>query len=92
MNSVKRVRALISGRVQGVFFRVNTKHRAVSLGLFGWVKNNQDGTVEAVFEGEDKKIEEILKWCRKGPFFASVKDIKVFEESYKREFNSFSVR
>ena len=80
MNSVKRVRVLISGRVQGVFFRATTRNRADSLGIFGWVKNNQDGTVEAVFEGEDKKIEEILKWCR------------VFEESYKGEFNSFSVR
>jgi len=92
MNSVKRVRVLISGRVQGVFFRATTRNRADSLGIFGWVKNNQDGTVEAVFEGEDKKIEEILKWCRKGPFFARVQDVRVFEESYKGEFNSFSVR
>ena len=89
---MRRVRVLISGRVQGVFFRGSTKHKSDSIGLFGWVKNNLDGTVEAVFEGEDEKIEQILKWCRRGPFFARVKDVKVFEENYKDEFKSFSVR
>ncbi|HET9324231.1 MAG TPA: acylphosphatase [Gaiellaceae bacterium] len=72
-----RARAVIRGRVQGVFFRAETRERARSLGLGGWVRNNADGTVEAVFEGDRERIESMLAWCRRGPAFAQVDDVAV---------------
>jgi acylphosphatase len=91
---VKKVRAhvLIKGRVQGVFFRAETRSQAYSLGITGWVRNRWDGNVEAVFEGEDQKVQKMIGWCYKGPPFAVVEDVEVKWEEYKGEFTSFSVR
>jgi acylphosphatase len=72
-----RARVVIRGRVQGVFFRAETRDRARSLGLRGWVRNVPDGTVEAVFEGERERIESLLVWCRRGPALADVDDVEV---------------
>lgn len=63
--------------MQGVFFRVETRDRARSLGLAGWVRNVPDGTVEAVFEGDCERIESILAWCRQGPALAQVDEVQV---------------
>jgi acylphosphatase len=71
------VRAVVHGRVQGVFFRAEAQQRARSLGLAGWVRNSPDGTVEAVFEGDRERIESMLAWCRKGPALAHVEDVAV---------------
>lgn len=68
---------LVRGRVQGVFFRAETRSRAVSLGLGGWVRNNPDGTVEAAFEGERERVESMVEWCRRGPTLAQVEDVEV---------------
>lgn len=76
----KRIHVLISGRVQGVCFRGETKRMADSLGITGWVKNTRDGRVEAVFEGEESAITSILEWCRKGPPLARVTHLDVIEE------------
>ncbi len=73
----KRMRVLVEGRVQGVFFRANTKKKAEKLGLSGWVKNLDDGRVEAVFEGEGKGLQEILSFCEIGPKLAKVEDVSV---------------
>ncbi|MDD5447979.1 MAG: acylphosphatase [Actinomycetota bacterium] len=73
----KRARVLISGKVQGVFFRFETRDVAQSLGLGGWVRNLPDGSVEAVFEGEGKAVERAIEWCRRGPSLAQVKDVQV---------------
>ena len=81
----------IEGNVQGVFFRANTRDKAVSLEITGWVKNLSDGRVEAVFEGEDEAIKEILEFCREAPFGAKVDDMEIKEEPYKGEFESFEV-
>ncbi|UCG93871.1 MAG: acylphosphatase [Candidatus Aerophobus sp.] len=91
---VKKVRAhvLIKGRVQGVFFRAETRSQAYSLGLTGWVRNRWGGSVEAVFEGEDQKVRKMIAWCYKGPPSAVVEDVEVEWEDYKGEFASFSVR
>lgn len=78
---MRRVRARISGRVQGVFFRASCADRANALGLSGWVRNASDGGVEAVFEGEDAGVESMLAWCRKGPPYAQVDDVEVLEEA-----------
>ncbi len=61
-----RARALITGRVQGVAYRYETQWAAERLGVSGWVRNRADGSVEAVFEGERPKVEEMLAWCREG--------------------------
>jgi acylphosphatase len=87
-----RVHLYVSGLVQGVFFRQNTKQKAQSLGVFGWVRNLPDGRVEAVFEGEEPQIKEIVEFCNKGPSTAKVENVEVAWEAFKGEFNGFSVR
>lgn len=77
---MKRVHVVISGKVQGVGFRASTRRRANNLELAGWVKNTEDGDVEAVFEGEKDNIQEMLEWCQKGPSLARVMDVEVEEE------------
>ena len=82
----------VSGAVQGVFFRQNTCQQAKQRELKGWVRNLPDGRVEAVFEGEKKEIEKVIKWARKGPVLANVKKVEVFWEKYKGEFSEFEIR
>jgi len=77
------VHVLISGRVQGVFFRAETRDRARSLGIAGWVRNNPDGTVEAVFEGPRGRVESLVSWCGRGPRGAAVEDVEVTWEEPK---------
>ena len=67
----------VHGRVQGVFFRMETRDRARSLGLDGWVRNCPDGTVEAVFEGDRARVESMVDWCGRGPAGARVDDVDV---------------
>jgi acylphosphatase len=77
---VKRVRVRIRGRVQGVFFRAETRARAESLGLAGLVVNNPDGSVEAVFEGPADRVDSLVDWCRRGPSGARVDGLEVVDE------------
>lgn len=72
-----RAHVFISGRVQGVFFRMYTQREAQALKLGGWVKNLPDGRVEAVFEGEKEAVNEMLAWCWSGSPSAEVSDVKV---------------
>jgi len=74
---MKRARVVVRGSVQGVFFRTETRDRARSLGVAGWVRNVPDGTVEAVFEGNDEKVDSMVEWCRRGPSGAGVDDVEV---------------
>jgi acylphosphatase len=78
---MRRVRARILGRVQGVFFRTSCAERAEALGLTGWIRNTSEGAVEAVFEGEDARIEAMLAWCREGPPNAQVDGVEAVEET-----------
>lgn len=87
-----RCHVLISGRVQGVFFRQNTLQKAKTFGLKGWVRNTKDGKVEAVFEGEKEKIEKILEWAKRGPLLAKVEKVEVKWEDFKNEFDDFEIR
>ena len=91
MEKKVRVHILISGRVQGVFFRDNTRKQAQKLGIFGWVRNLEDNRVEAVFEGKKEKLEKILEWAKKGPMFARVDNIDIQWQEYKNEFQNFEV-
>ena len=86
-----RVHLIIEGRVQGVWFRESTKRKALSLGVYGWVRNLPDGTVEVVAEGDEDKVRELVKWCHKGPPAAEVTNVREQEEEYIGEFSSFNV-
>lgn len=70
------IRVLIFGRVQGVFFRTSAKRLAKQFGLTGWIKNLDNGQVEAVFEGSPKTMEKMIAWCRHGPPLAQVTDLQ----------------
>jgi acylphosphatase len=74
---VVRARAVITGRVQGVFYRASCRDEAAALGLAGWVRNNPDGSVEAEFEGPEADVLKILEWCRRGPPTAGVDRVTV---------------
>lgn len=91
MNDV-RAYVLVRGHVQGVFFRGHTQRRANSLGVTGWVCNLANGQVEAVFEGNETKVRDLITWCRQGPPNALVTDVDVRYEPYTGAFLSFSVR
>jgi acylphosphatase len=75
-----RKRAVVSGRVQGVFFRDTARRRAEAAGVTGWVTNTPEGAVEAVFEGEPDAVEEMVEFCRRGPSRAEVASVEVVEE------------
>jgi acylphosphatase len=92
MEEKVRAHAFISGRVQGVFFRMETKRAAQRLGVFGWVRNLRDGNVEAVFEGDETRIDAMINWCKEGPPHAHVTDVKVDFEKYTGEFDSFEIK
>ena len=86
-----RAHVIVEGRVQGVFFRHNTQETASRLGLKGWVKNRMDGTVEALFEGDRDKVDEIIQWCHHGPSAARVENVHVTWERYAGDCDDFSV-
>ena len=70
--SQRRARVRIHGLVQGVFFRAEARDRARSLGVAGWIRNEPDGSVEAVFEGPGERVESLVRWCQRGPRGARV--------------------
>lgn len=83
---------IVHGFVQGVWFRQSTKDEAMRLGVAGWVRNLPDGSVEAVFEGEKKKVEEIVGWCHRGPSGAQVAKVDVSWAPFTGEFFHFDIR
>lgn len=87
-----RAHVFVSGDVQGVFFRSNTRSSAIRLEVKGWVRNLFDGRVEAIFEGEKAQVEQMLEFCKRGPPGAAVDSVEVKWEKYKDEFDSFEVR
>ena len=88
---MKRVRVLVEGTVQGVWFRESTRREAERLGVRGWVRNLPDGRVEAVLEGEPGAVDAAVEWCRTGPPTARVEGVTVAEESPPREPPGFKV-
>lgn len=83
---------IISGRVQGVFYRASCQEVAQSYGLKGYVKNLPTGQVEVLAQGEKEKIEKLIIWCKKGPPGASVNNVSVEWEEVKGNFNGFEVK
>lgn len=86
-----RAHIYVSGKVQGVFFRSGTKDKAEELALTGWVRNLDDGRVEAVFEGEKGNVEKMVEWAWKGPGYAKVEKVENIPEKYTGEFSRFVV-
>jgi len=91
MTGKVRFHVIVSGKVQGVCFRIETKRVAESYNVSGWVKNNRNGTVEAVFEGEKGDVVSVVKWCKKGPAHSNVSKVDISEENYTGEFRGFNV-
>lgn len=86
-----RAHVFVSGRVQGVFYRANTRENARDRGVDGWVKNLEDGRVEAVFEGPTEAVEEMVEWCHTGSPAAHVEDVEVEYGDPQGE-DEFSIR
>ena len=89
---MERLHAIVSGTVQGVFFRANTVSVATKLGLKGYVRNLPDGSVEVIAEGEKELLEKLLEWCSHGPEGAMVTKTETKWEENKNEFRDFRVR
>lgn len=87
-----RAHVVFEGRVQGVFFRANAKKCADALGVTGWVRNLYDGRVEALFEGEEEKVNQAIEWCASKQPYAKVDDKRVELSGSKEEFEDFSIR
>ena len=87
----KRFHIMISGRVQGVCFRAETRRTAMTLGLAGWVKNRPTGQVEALFEGDEQALAEMLAWCRQGPPLARVTGVAIMEEPFSGTLPDFKI-
>lgn len=81
----------ISGKVQGVYFRVSTQKVAEQLGITGWVCNLPDGDVQALFEGPKNAVEKIVSWCHQGPERAQVQNVNVEWGPYTGQFDRFSI-
>jgi len=83
---------LINGRVQGVFFRSETRREAIKYGVKGWTCNLPDGKVEAVFEGEEENVTKLVDFCQRGPPGSLVTTVDVLWENYTGEFSDFKIR
>jgi acylphosphatase len=86
-----RVHVFVSGFVQGVLFRYETRRHAAHRDVTGWVRNLRDGRVEAVFEGEKEVVEEMIEFCHRGPPEAIVKHVEVHWETPTDEYKNFFV-
>jgi acylphosphatase len=91
MEKKLKAHVVISGKVQGVFFRLETQRAAKSRNLTGWVKNMLEGSVESVFEGDEDKVESMIDWCRKGSSLSRVISVDVKREEYTGEFENFEI-
>lgn len=89
---LKRVHLLVSGKVQGVYYRQGMKETAEKNNVVGWVRNLPDNSVEAILEGDESNIDAVIDWSRLGPGGAFVEKLKVIEENHNSEFSEFEIR
>ena len=87
-----RAHVLVSGKVQGVFFRSRIRREADTRDVKGWVRNLPDGRVEAVFEGEEEAVNALIEFCKHGPPGARVTNADIKWESYRGEFADFKIK
>ena len=88
----KSVHILVTGKVQGVFFRQATKVIAIKNHVTGWVKNLESGQVEILLEGEDQNVNSIVEWCHNGPANSRVDEIKIEQQKFSGQYSNFEVR
>ncbi len=88
----KRWHFLVSGRVQGVYYRASTEQKATSLGITGFARNLPDGRVEIVAEGPEHQLDQLKTWCAEGPPDARVDSVDITAKTPTGEFRNFSVR
>jgi acylphosphatase len=88
----KRAHVFIAGRVQGVSFRYYTQQRALEYGVLGWVRNLWDGRVEAVFEGQEEALRQMVHWCHRGPSSARVDQVDLNWEEPSGSYRGFKIR
>ena len=89
---MKKVRIIVSGRVQGVGFRWSAQRKARQLELGGYVRNLVNGDVEIVAEGDEASVNRLIAWARQGPSAGRVDDLRVDARTHKREFEDFDIR
>lgn len=89
---MKTARILVTGKVQGVFYRVSAKKAADDLGITGWVKNLKDNQVELLAEGDYSKLLTLIEWCKQGPPSAYVTSIEVEWAAVSSHFSDFQIR
>ena len=89
---MKQASIIVSGRVQGVYFRASARNYARQLGIKGWVRNCADGSVEALAEGEQNQLRQFITWCQSGPPGALVTDVAIEWQEASVEFVDFMVR
>ena len=87
---METVHLIISGKVQGVFYRASAKKKAEELNINGWIKNTREGNVEAMISGEKEAVDRFVRWCKAGPERAVVEDVRVYIKELL-EFDSFKV-
>lgn len=92
--SIMNIRAeiIITGRVQGVFFRQGVKHTALELGLVGWVRNEPDGTVRIVAQGQREQLQKLVEWCKKGTEWTKIEHVQPEWKEATGEFERFEVK
>ncbi len=90
--AIKRVHAIVTGRVQGVYFRTYTQDEAQKIGVTGWVRNCQDGTVEVAVEGEEDKVDQMIQWLHAGSPMGEVTGVEVNDEPPLNEQSAFNIR
>ena len=88
---LKQVQLSVRGRVQGVFFRASAQREAKRLGLTGWVKNRNDGSVEITAEGEEEGLKDLIAWAHRGPSASRVERVDVRWRSFAGEFFDFRI-
>ena len=88
----KSVHILVTGKVQGVFFRQATKVIAIKNHVTGWIKNLESGQVEILLEGEDQNVNSIVEWCHNGPANSRVDEIKIEQQKFSGQYSNFEVR
>ena len=91
MTEKQQVHMIVSGRVQGVFFRDFTQRQAAKLGLSGWVRNTDDGKIEIMAEGDNIKLNEFIKIVKVGPEHSQVKDCQVVWNNFTKGFSDFEI-
>lgn len=87
----RKVTIFVSGRVQGVYFRIFTQNHAKQLGVYGTARNLSDGRVEVVAEAESEAIDKLIQWCRKGPPKARVENVEIIEQEADGRLISFEI-